>query len=312
MSDPRVLRDLLSRSNYPRAYRPGLQAAMQYSATAQYVSHIPNPHWVANETGSSTQFRDSDMFSRYAMIANGTTGRVDMSPPRSHGWQTGERRSPPSEGSEPRRRMRARHGSLRASPTGSAAANNSRPNSYTGTTPSATQDQTQTQTQHQQSPGHGRERVNPHWYMAPLPARQYSTGPDHPQGYAANTASFQQAVRSATDADAISDQPRLLQLQIQQQQMQLQLQQQQVQQQQQQMQLQQGQRQVQPQQPQSFEQYPAAPISHIRMTNPGSADQSYDITFEHPGAHSPFGGLPFPGSLMVSHDFSNGQHSYAL
>ena len=44
-------------------------------------------------------------------------GRPEGSPPRA--WQTGERRSPPSEASESRRRTRPRHGSLRnATPSG--------------------------------------------------------------------------------------------------------------------------------------------------------------------------------------------------
>ncbi|KAK5655439.1 hypothetical protein OQA88_5710 [Cercophora sp. LCS_1] len=57
--------------------------------------------------------------------------RFENSPPRI--WQTGERRSPPSEGMESRRRTRARHGSFRGSQSTNSAAN--RQNAQAGANP---------------------------------------------------------------------------------------------------------------------------------------------------------------------------------
>ncbi|KAK3337089.1 hypothetical protein B0T19DRAFT_437768 [Cercophora scortea] len=51
------------------------------------------------------------------------------------GWATGERRSPPSEASDSRRRTRPRHSSFRSS--SSASANGPRPTGHTGSTPAA-------------------------------------------------------------------------------------------------------------------------------------------------------------------------------
>ncbi|KAK3330833.1 hypothetical protein B0H66DRAFT_528174 [Apodospora peruviana] len=104
--------------------------------------------------------------------------RFDASPPRT--WQTGERRSPPSEASESRRRTRARHSSFRASPS-TANANATRQG------PSHSGVQAPTAPLHQ-SPA--RERVNPpnlppHWYpfsqdprrsLTPLFATQFAPG----------------------------------------------------------------------------------------------------------------------------------------
>lgn len=112
--------------------------------------------------------------------------RFEGSPPRA--WQTGERRSPPSEASESRRRTRARHGSFRGSPATNMASN--RPNSHAGMSSTALL---------QQSPARGGDRVNtipyhlPHWasvgprlLTAPLTGRQFihmSNHPPRPYGY---------------------------------------------------------------------------------------------------------------------------------
>ncbi|KAK0656814.1 hypothetical protein B0T16DRAFT_385454 [Cercophora newfieldiana] len=68
-----------------------------------------------------------------ARMAQREEARFEGSPPRT--WQTGERRSPPSEASETRRRTRARHGSFRGSPATNTA--NSRPNLHGGMNPTA-------------------------------------------------------------------------------------------------------------------------------------------------------------------------------
>ncbi|KAK3394028.1 hypothetical protein B0H63DRAFT_517191 [Podospora didyma] len=110
---------------------------------------------------------------------------VDSSPPRN--FQTGERRSPPSEAADSRRRTRPRHGSfLRGSPSSSGSATTgapSRPNSHAGTVPAPPS---------QQSPP--RERVNapnppPHWSsfsynphrsLTQLSARQFTQSTNRP------------------------------------------------------------------------------------------------------------------------------------
>jgi hypothetical protein len=106
--------------------------------------------------------------------------QFDSSPPRA--WQTGERRSPPSEASESRRRTRARHGSFRGSPATNMGSN--RPNSHAGMNSTAPL---------QQSPA--RERVNapyqPHWgypgarlpLTTPLTGRQFMHMPNNQRLY---------------------------------------------------------------------------------------------------------------------------------
>lgn len=109
--------------------------------------------------------------------------QYDGSPPQA--WHTGERRSPPSEGLEPRRRTRPRHANSRALSSNNAPSNG-RPSSFAGTAPSASL---------QQSPG--RERVNPpnlapYWYpfphdprrsLTPFFARQFPSGNHRPYNY---------------------------------------------------------------------------------------------------------------------------------
>lgn len=125
------------------------------------------------------------MLARYVR-PDGSGVQLDVSPSRT--WQTGERRSPPSEASENRRRMRPRHGSFRGSQSSNGVtSNNNRPSSYAGVTPSATP--------HQQSPG--RERVNPpnlppHWFplshdprrpLTQFTPRQYPSSSHRPHAY---------------------------------------------------------------------------------------------------------------------------------
>jgi len=99
-------------------------------------------------------------------------GRLDSSPPRV--FQTGERRSPPSEAADSRRRTRPRHGSFRASQA--ATSNNTRPSAHAGTAQA---------TSSQHSPP--RERVMPpnlpHWYPhAQDPRRSLTTATQSASG----------------------------------------------------------------------------------------------------------------------------------
>ena len=102
---------------------------------------------------------------------------ADSSSSSQRTWQTGDRRSPPTEASEGRRRTRPRHGSIRAPPSASNSNGGSRPSSFTNAASSTSQQQSTT----------ARERVNPppfpiRWLpfphappsLTPLFARQYS------------------------------------------------------------------------------------------------------------------------------------------
>lgn len=103
----------------------------------------------------------------------GDDSRYDSSPPRA--WQTGDRRSPPSEASESRRRTRPRHSSFRGTASNTATAGSSRhSSSHAGSSSSMTS--------LQQNPA--RERVNPptlsctspphiHHSLTPLSSMQY-------------------------------------------------------------------------------------------------------------------------------------------
>jgi hypothetical protein len=77
--------------------------------------------------------------------------QADRSPPRP--WQTGDRRSPPSETFDSRRRTRARHSSFRGAP-GSTSAYHARPASYAGNSAATSQ----------QSPGRERVSVFPYYF----------------------------------------------------------------------------------------------------------------------------------------------------
>ncbi len=116
------------------------------------------------------------------MVSEAT--RFGSSPPRA--WQTGERRSPPLEALEPRRRTRPRHSSLRGSGSPSSSAASNRPSLNAGTSPAASQ----------QGPT-DRERVTPPYFPAwayfsndprrsltTHAVRQYMPMPNHiPYGY---------------------------------------------------------------------------------------------------------------------------------
>ncbi|KAK3695316.1 hypothetical protein B0T22DRAFT_508515 [Podospora appendiculata] len=85
----------------------------------------------------------------------------------SRGWATGERRSPPSEASDSRRRTRPRHSTFRSS--SSTSTNSPRQTAHPGSAPAAPL-----------QPSSARERVNPpnlppHWYPFPYDQRQALT-----------------------------------------------------------------------------------------------------------------------------------------
>lgn len=116
---------------------------------------------------------DAEAYVRF-MSQQRDDNRYDGSPPR----HTGDRRSPPSDGPELRRRTRARYASVRAMPSSSPASagpsgssGSGRPNSFAG--PSASSASLQ-----QHSPS--RDRVNPpnlspRWYPFPHDPRRSLT-----------------------------------------------------------------------------------------------------------------------------------------
>lgn len=124
---------------------------------------------------------EAEAYVRY--MSQRDENRYDGSPPRA--WHTGDRRSPPSEAPEMRRRTRPRHGSVRTLPSNNGPSN-SRPNSFGGVVPSAPP-----------QPSPARERVNPpnlpsNWYpfshdprrsLTPHFARQLSAASHGPFNY---------------------------------------------------------------------------------------------------------------------------------
>ncbi|KAK3939124.1 hypothetical protein QBC46DRAFT_409504 [Diplogelasinospora grovesii] len=131
------------------------QALRDYLRSS-YAAYAPRTQASVRSMVETGRLPPGETFVR--ILAQRDENRSDANPLR--GWQTGERRSPPSEASETRRRTRARHGSFRASPSTSTS-NATRPTAY-----AAMNAQLNPQPQ-QQSAGAARERVIPPYVLQP-------------------------------------------------------------------------------------------------------------------------------------------------